>query len=87
MSGGLHARGAAALHADFSLPEVSYTEGNAKIKDIHEKNPIDIIETSELGLAFINKIEGVKYIIRLHGGHHFFAEAESRGINKWKFRS
>lgn len=57
---------------------------NKVLKDIHQKNPIDIIETSELGLAFIKKIESIRYIIRLHGGHHFFAEAEKRGINKWK---
>lgn len=57
---------------------------NNKIKEIHRKKPIDIIETAELGLAFLNKIKGIKYVIRLHGGHHFFAEAENRGINAWK---
>lgn len=57
---------------------------NAKIKEIHTKNPIDIVESAELGLAFIQKIKNIKYVIRLHGGHHFFAEAENRGINKWK---
>lgn len=57
---------------------------NAKIKEIHVKNKIDIVESAELGLAFIHKIKNIKYVIRLHGGHHFFAEAENRGINKWK---
>lgn len=57
---------------------------DVKIKKIHNNNPIDVIETSELGLAFINKIESIKYLIRLHGGHHFFAESENRGINTWK---
>lgn len=57
---------------------------NKKIKEIHNQNPIDIIESSELGFAFILKIKGIKYIIRLHGGHHFFAESENRKINKWK---
>jgi glycosyltransferase involved in cell wall biosynthesis len=57
---------------------------NEKLKDIHSLKAIDIVETSELGLAFIHKIRNIKYIIRLHGGHHFFAEAENRGINKWK---
>ena len=57
---------------------------NNKIKEIHSNNPISIIETSELGLAFINKIKSIKYIIRLHGGHHFFAESENREINFWK---
>lgn len=57
---------------------------NRKINEIHKQNPIDVVEGSELSLAFIKKIKGVKYIIRMHGGHHFFAEAENRGINKWK---
>lgn len=57
---------------------------NEKLKDIHRLRPIDIVETSELGLAFIHKTKNIKYIIRLHGGHHFFAEGENRGINKWK---
>ncbi|AWM13013.1 glycosyltransferase family 1 protein [Flavobacterium sediminis] len=57
---------------------------NKTIKKIHKENPIDIVETAELGLAFMQKIKGIKYVIRLHGGHHFFAEAEKRKINKWK---
>ena len=55
-----------------------------KIIEIHKQNPIQIIESSELGFAFISKIKDIKYIIRLHGGHHFFAEGENRKINKWK---
>lgn len=57
---------------------------NQRVKAIHKQQPITIIEASELGLAFIKKIKNIKYIIRLHGGHHFFAEGENRGINKWK---
>ncbi|MCR4030956.1 MULTISPECIES: glycosyltransferase family 4 protein [Flavobacterium] len=55
-----------------------------KLREIHQKERIDIVESSELGLAFLSKIQAVKYIIRLHGGHHFFAESEKRKINKWK---
>lgn len=57
---------------------------NKKIRKIHCQDPISIIEAPELGFAFIQKIKGIKYIIRLHGGHHFFAEAENRKINTWK---
>ncbi|MFH6937353.1 glycosyltransferase family 4 protein [Flavobacterium sp. FlaQc-30] len=57
---------------------------NTKIKEIHQRTPIQIIESSELGLAFISKLADVKYVIRLHGGHHFFAESEKRKIEKWK---
>jgi glycosyltransferase involved in cell wall biosynthesis len=55
-----------------------------KIQQIHKESPIDIVESAELGLAFLAKIKEIKYIIRLHGGHHFFAEGENRGVNKWK---
>ncbi|MQP24775.1 glycosyltransferase [Flavobacterium sp. LMO8] len=54
------------------------------IATIHKENPIDIVEGAELSFAFLPKIKGVKYVVRLHGGHHFFAEAENRGINGWK---
>lgn len=37
-----------------------------------------------MSLAFLPKIKEIKYVIRLHGGHHFFAEGENRGINWWK---
>ncbi|MBO3116682.1 glycosyltransferase family 4 protein [Winogradskyella sp. DF17] len=57
---------------------------NRKLKEIHNEDAISVVETAELGLAFIKKLKSVKYIIRLHGGHHFFSEAEQRGISKWK---
>ena len=56
---------------------------NKELKRIHSKKTIDIIETAEGGLAFISKKTPAKKVIRLHGGHHFFAEAERRGIN-WR---
>jgi len=55
-----------------------------KIVEIHQKTPISIIEAQEAGLAFLKKIKGVKYVIRLHGGHHFFGESLNREIKKWK---
>lgn len=54
------------------------------ITNLHLKSSIDIVEGAELNFAFLPKIEDVHYIIRLHGGHHFFAEAENRGVNWWK---
>ena len=57
---------------------------NKKLVQIHKKKPIHVVESSELGLAFINKILNVKYVIRLHGGHHFFAESENRKVDFWK---
>lgn len=51
---------------------------------LHAQTPIDIIEGSEMSFAFLPKLKKVKYLIRLHGGHHFFSEAENREINWWK---
>lgn len=49
-----------------------------KIREIHSKSPINIIETTDMGLAFLSKLKEVSYVIRMHGGHHFFAKAEQR---------
>jgi glycosyltransferase involved in cell wall biosynthesis len=55
-----------------------------KIIFINQENPIDVIEGSELSFSFLPKILNIQYVIRLHGGHHFFAEGEQRPLNKWK---
>ena len=57
---------------------------NNKLLEMHQNNPIDIVESTEMGLAFIKKRKEIKYIIRLNGGHHFFAESEQRSVNRWK---
>jgi glycosyltransferase involved in cell wall biosynthesis len=54
------------------------------IKAIHKKNPIDIIEAQEAGFAFIKIPNRIPKVIRMHGGHHFFAEFENKKINEWK---
>ncbi|WP_103192706.1 glycosyltransferase family 4 protein [Formosa algae] len=55
-----------------------------KVQEIHKSTPIDIVETADMGLTFIGKLQGVKYVIRMHGGHHFFAESEQRQVEIWK---
>lgn len=55
-----------------------------KIREINEAIPIDVIDGPESAFAFLPKLPNVKYLIRLHGGHHFFAESENRRINMWK---
>jgi len=55
-----------------------------KIEAIHSKTPIDIVEASDMGLAFLPKLKGITYVIRMHGGHHFFAESEQRKVELWK---
>lgn len=54
------------------------------LAELNQTQPINIIEGSELTFAFLDKIEGIPHVIRLHGGHHFFAEGEKRPVNKWK---
>ncbi|MFD2528376.1 glycosyltransferase family 4 protein [Polaribacter marinaquae] len=54
------------------------------IKEIHKKKQIDIIEGSELNFAFFPYKSSYKKVIRLHGGHHFFASEEQRKVNNWK---
>ena len=44
-----------------------------KIKEINAVCKIDIVEGSELNFAFFPKKTNYKKVIRLHGGHHFFA--------------
>lgn len=51
---------------------------------LHQRRPIDILEGSELNFAFMPKIKGIPHVIRLHGGHHFFAKGENRKIERWK---
>lgn len=56
----------------------------SKIEKIHKQENIDIVESAELGLAFMRKNAALKYVIRLHGGHHFFAESENRKVHWWQ---
>jgi len=56
---------------------------NAEIAKIHRQTPIDVVEASELGLAFIRKIPKIRYVIRMHGGHHFFSKSENRNT-EWR---
>ncbi|MCA0153709.1 glycosyltransferase family 4 protein [Winogradskyella vincentii] len=55
-----------------------------KINELNKDAKIDIVESAELGLAFLIKNPSIKYVIRLHGGHHFFAESENRKIHWWQ---
>ena len=54
------------------------------IAEVHKSNKIDIIEAQEGGFAFVRIPRGVKKIIRMHGGHHFFHKFENKTLNKKK---
>lgn len=53
------------------------------VKQVHKEQPIDAVETPESGLCFLPKIPGIRYVVRLHGGHMFFAKALGRTRNWW----
>ena len=71
---------------------INHYKVNKKLKTIHKETPINIIESNENGLALIKKIKSIKYVIRMHGGHHFFTLYENRPrelkkviLEKWSF--
>ncbi|MFK5957860.1 MAG: glycosyltransferase family 4 protein [Lutibacter sp.] len=55
-----------------------------KIKEIHQKNTIDIVEGSELSFTFLPKKTSYKKVIRMHGGHHFFAITLNKQPAFWR---
>ena len=55
-----------------------------KLYEIHSDEPIDIIEGSELSFAFIPKKFPAKKVIRMHGGHHFFAVTLGKKPAFWR---
>lgn len=71
-----------------NLPKAKFIENfwriRRELKRIEKNTRIDIVETSELDCAYLPKKTWYKKVIRLHGGHHFFAEAEKRGIDPVK---
>lgn len=48
------------------------------IAEIHGQTPIDVIEGAEWTFGFLKTPRGIKKVIRLNGGHHYFAYAENR---------
>jgi len=44
-----------------------------ELKSLSQKDGLDLVEGPESGFAFLPKISNVGYVIRLHGGHHFFS--------------
>ena len=55
-----------------------------KLYQIHHETPIDIIEGAELSFAFIPKNFPAKKVIRMHGGHHFFAVTLGKKPALWR---
>jgi glycosyltransferase involved in cell wall biosynthesis len=62
----------------------NYSAVDRELTELHLVAPVDVVEGSELSFAFIKKRKDIAFVIRMHGGHHFFAEGEQRKFNKWK---
>ncbi|MFT4855368.1 MAG: glycosyltransferase involved in cell wall biosynthesis [Algoriphagus sp.] len=62
----------------------NYGAVDRELTELHGHSPIDVVEGSELSFAFIKKRKDIAFVIRMHGGHHFFTEGEQRKLNKWK---
>ncbi len=55
-----------------------------KIEEINRINTIDIVEGSELSFAFFPSDTPYRKVIRLHGGHHFFAIELNKKPALWR---
>ncbi|MBI1792667.1 MAG: glycosyltransferase family 4 protein [Chloroflexi bacterium] len=44
-----------------------------ELKKLNQKAALDLVEGPELSFAFLPKLPEAGYVIRLHGGHHFFS--------------
>ncbi len=61
-----------------------YGRLNKRLVLINKQYPINVIEGAELSLAWLPKIGGIKYVIRLHGGHNFFTKLLKIPTSKWR---
>ena len=55
-----------------------------KLRELHRQVPIDVVEAPEALMFMLPKQAPYKKVVRMHGGHHFFAESEQRSVDKWK---
>ncbi len=55
-----------------------------KINEINSVHSVDIVEGSELNFSFFPKNTKYKKLIRLHGGHHFFAIELNKKPALWR---
>ncbi|MDG5799801.1 glycosyltransferase family 4 protein [Marinilabiliaceae bacterium ANBcel2] len=77
----------------YRIPGSSFIKGSLfinnrrlrqKLEEIGRSSPVDVVESLENGFAFFSSKMPYKKVIRMHGGHYFFAESENRNVNLWK---
>lgn len=54
------------------------------VKEIHRSHPIDIVEAPELGLAILPNRFPITTVLRMNGGHHFFASTLGARPRPWR---
>ena len=65
-----HGRGVGALRNARALTGV--------LAALHAERPVQVVEGAEGAFALLSVPRGVARVVRLHGGHHFFAALEGR---------
>ena len=55
----------------------------AALRTIHAETPIDVIEGPEWSLTMLPARTPARKVIRMHGGHHFFATTLGRRPRRW----
>src|SRR5690554_8226985 len=47
-----------------------------KLREMHESRPLDVVEAPEALMFMLPAKTPYLKVVRMHGGHHFFAESE-----------
>lgn len=55
-----------------------------KLRELCEQDGLDLVEGQENAFAAVGPLDGVKKVIRMHGGHHFFAVTLGRQPALWR---
>ena len=56
------------------------------LRQIHRETPIDVIEGAELSMSTVPRSFPAAKVIRMHGGHHFFAVTLGKKPRPWRSR-
>jgi glycosyltransferase involved in cell wall biosynthesis len=54
------------------------------LEQVHAAQPIDVLEGAELALSILPRRAEFARIIRMHGGHHFFAHTLGKPTGAWR---
>ncbi len=55
-----------------------------KLRELTEERGLELVEGQENAFAALGRLPGVKKVIRMHGGHHFFSVTLGRKPAAWR---